>query len=136
MISEVFKTIRGIRPFFLLVIFFTLSMAVYDEGIALLTEPVTPWALLIPVMAMLSYGLAWAWVFLIIRASVLLPKEDLGNFGYLIACSVMVFALLVTFSYIGNYHGDIGLSTLSKPGFIYTCTLYLMALVAFDVSAS
>ena len=136
MFAEVFKTIRGIKPFFLLVIFFTLSMTVYGEGSVLLENPITVRALYIPFMASLSYVFAWGWVFFVIRASNVLSKNDLCNLGFLVACSVMVFALLITVSYFSNHYESINLSVLKKPGFIYTCTLYIMSLVAFDVAAS
>jgi hypothetical protein len=74
-------------------------------------------------------------VFFIIKAGALLPKSDLSNIGYLIACSLMVFALLVTFSYLGGAHNDAGLALFTKPGFIYTCTIYALSLVAFDVAS-
>ncbi|SES36005.1 hypothetical protein SAMN04487958_11928 [Vreelandella subterranea] len=136
MFTEIFKTIRGIKPFFLLVIFFTLSLMVFDEGVALLDNPIAWRSLLIPFMACFAYGLAWGWVFFVIKASHILPQEDLANLGFLVACSVMVFALLITFSYLSNNHGSISLEIFKKPEFIYTCTLYIMSMVAFDVAAS
>ena len=136
MFAEVFKTIRGIKPFFLLVIFFTLSMTAYYEGSVLLENPITVRALFIPLMAFISYVLAWGWVFFVIRASNVLSQDDLCNLGFLVACSVMVFALLITVSYFSNHYENINFSVLKKPGFIYTCTLYIMSLVAFDVAAS
>jgi|GEM_PF-5737595 len=136
MFAEVFKTIRGIKPFFLLVIFFTLSLVVFDEGVTLLDNPIVWRSLLIPLMASFAYGLAWGWVFFVISASHVLPQEDLANLGFLVACSVMVFALLITFSYFSNNHDSVSLVILKKPEFIYTCTLYIMSLVAFDVAAS
>ncbi len=136
MISEVFKTIRGIKPFFLLVIFYSLSMVVYQEDGALLENPISLNAFMIPFMTLFAYCFAWSWVFLVIRASVILPTDDLANLGFWIACSCMVLALLITLSYVSNNQENINLSILGKSGFIYTCTLYIMSLVAFEVAGN
>ena len=134
MIQEVFKTIRTIKPFFLLIIFITLSALVYAEDGKLLTNPISWESLLIPIIACVSSGLAWIWVGFIIKMSFLLPRDDMADLGYLVACSLFSFCLLITFSYFANNGTDLSFSILGKPEFIYTTTLYIMSLVAFETA--
>jgi hypothetical protein len=135
-LSEVFKTIREIRPFFLLVIFITLSIIVSIDGPNLLDNPVSPWSLVIPFITLMSLVLSWGWIEFIAWLSCLLPKDDLVDFGYIMAISLMSFFLLITFSYFTNHYETLSISIVGSPSFIYMCTLYLAALVAFDVAGN
>ncbi len=137
MIKVVSETIRGIKPFFLLVIFFILStLAYFEKELGLFANPISIYTFLIPFIGLLAYVAAWSWIFFVIRARDVLSKEDLLNFGYLLACSLMVLVVLITFSYIANNYETLSLAILIKPEFIYTCALFLMARVTFDTAGS
>lgn len=136
MILEAFKVIKGVRPFYLLTIFLALSMLAGFEKVNFLDEPLNLYSLFIPLAVFFASIISWLWVDFIIGLCHLLPKNDSANLGYFAACSVMVLAVLITFSYFSSDQQGIELGLLGTPGFIYTCTLYLASMVAFDVASS
>lgn len=135
--SLVSDTLRGVRPFFLLIIFFILSIiAFFEEDLDLLKNPVSLKAFYIPLIGLLAYGLAVLWVDLVSRISAILPAHDRADLGYLVACSLMVLVILITFSYLAHNHRSLSFMILVNPGFIYTVTLFFASRVAFEVSGS
>ncbi len=133
MISDVLTAIRNVKPFFLLNIFITLSLSLLVCGQEILIEPISVKTLSIPILGLISYGLVWYWIDFVIWFKYLLPKEDLLNLGIWLACLILTFALLLTFSYLGdkNAVGEL----FRRPGFTYTLTLYLLAFVTFETSS-
>lgn len=133
MISDVLNAIKNIKPFFLLNIFLTLSLSLLVCGQELLAEPISLKTLSIPILGIVSYALVWYWIDFVIWFKHLLPAEDLVNLGKWLACSILTFALLLTFSYLGdkNAAGEL----FRRPGFTYTLTLYLLAFVTFETSS-
>lgn len=129
MLNEAFKTIRAIKPVYLLIIFSTLSMVAWsNEHLHLLEKPISLFALSIPALAFMGHFMTLFWIGVMSKL-----KTDIGDFAILVACSLFVYSLLITFSYLSNNPNIINSSLLIKPGFIYTCTLYIMSLVAFNV---
>ncbi|VAW44697.1 hypothetical protein MNBD_GAMMA03-723 [hydrothermal vent metagenome] len=76
------------------------------------------------------------WVSLVTRFKFLLPKEDLADCSVLLACSMLTYCLIITFSFLANNPNELSTQLLIKPEFIYTCTLYVATLVAFDIAGS
>lgn len=134
MISDVLNTIKNIKPFFLLNIFLTLSMTLMVCGQEILIEPISLKAFSIPVLGIISYALVWYWIVFVIWLKHFLPRKNFVNLGAWLACSILTFALLLTFSYLGvSYKNGVG-ELIGRPGFTYTLTLYLLALVTFETS--
>ena len=128
MLREAFKTIRTIKPVYLLIVFNTLSiLAKYNDTLHLLDKPISLYALTIPLFAFVGEFMALLWIGIMSQSG----KRD---FVVLVACSLLAFSLLITFSYLSNNPNILNTSLLVKPGFIYTCTLYIMSLVAFNVN--
>lgn len=134
MLREAFKTIRAIKPVYLLIVFSTLSIiARFNDDLHLLENPVSLHALTIPVLAVMGHFMTLLWIGFISLLKHLLPETDGGDFAILAACSLLAFNLLITFSYMSNNPNILNASLLIKPGFIYTCTMYIMSLVAFNI---
>lgn len=134
MIGEVFNALKKVKPYFLLIVFLTLCMTLQLQDGDLLRDPISYKAFAIPVFVVMSYILMSWWTTFVTILCNMLPKEDLINMGRLLACSLLTFALLITFSSLGSSVHEHGLSIVGRPGFTYTITIYLLAFVTFDLS--
>lgn len=132
MFSDFLNSIKSIKPFFLLNIFLTLSLALMVFGSEILVKPMSIKTILIPILGLISYGLIWYWIDFVGWFKHLLTSDDLINLGVWLACSILTLAFLLTFSYLGDKN-SVG-ELFRHPGFIYTLTLYLLAFVTFETS--
>ena len=130
MFSEGIKTLKSIKLSFLLVVFIALSMIAYSEQTSFLFEyPFNGW--LIAILPATLGGLAFTivWVELLNRA-----KHHMATAYPIIPCSLLACAILITFSFLANNPNNINTTLLIKPSFIYTCTLYIATLLAFEIT--
>lgn len=132
MISDALNSIKNIKPFFLLNIFLTLSLSLLVCGHEILENPLSLRTISIPIIGLFSYAVVWYWIDFVIWFKHCLPKEDLINLGKWLACSILTFALLLTFSYLGD--DGVNEELIRRPGFTYTLTLYPFAFVTFEAS--
>jgi hypothetical protein len=116
---------RSLLPAFSGIALYTLS-----GDHELLSNPVSWYALIIPVLVLVSKLLFRLWVEAIRRITIYLSDDHQinNNVGPFLGSCVLTFCVLVTFSWLAPNHANLSAHVLVEPGFIRLCALYLFAI--------
>lgn len=128
MLKDILGVIEKTNTRPLLITFLGLTMCTFANGIDILAAP-TSWEtlVLIPFAIFFSYGLVFAWIFLVIDLNARLREGDLASWGPMIGCSILAYALLIVFAYLSSHPNGLSFSILGQPNFIRVGALFLLA---------
>ena len=100
------------RP--LLIVLVAISMVVVAPADhTLLTEPLQPALLALPIAVMFAYGLLWIWFSCVHNLNHRLQDNDIGSWGPILGCSVLAGCLLVSFNYLATHPQGLSLDRKS-----------------------
>jgi hypothetical protein len=133
-LTELLGVVVKIKTQPLLVAFITLSAAVLATGGAILADPFSWQLLTIPFFGLFTTALVFGWFFFVHSLNSRLAENDIASWGPMIGSVLLTFCLLVAFSYLAAHPHGLSFALLGEPGFIYFCTLLLLAAETMKIS--
>lgn len=133
MLAEILGAVEKTNTRPLLIAFVALS-GMSLAGSELFHDPIS-WGflLLLPVAVAVADVLVFLWGDGVTRLNAGLRENDIASWGPFIGCAVLALCLQITFRYLATHPEGLTFSLVAEPGFIYLCSLYLLALETLKI---